>query len=80
MVGSLASGMLAAALGYRDTIWIAVMVFVIALAMVIFSPVTSPRRPALSNENHTAEHPVCFVRFPAASLSARWGGAAGGRG
>lgn len=43
VVGSLSSGVLAAVLGYRTTIWIAVMVFVIAIAVIVFSPVRQAR-------------------------------------
>lgn len=43
VVGSLSSGVLAGTLGYRPTLSIAVAVFIIALAIIVFSPVRGAR-------------------------------------
>ncbi|MFC7403717.1 MFS transporter [Georgenia alba] len=43
VVGSLAGGVLAGAVGYRETLWIAVGVFVAAVAVIAFSPLRGAR-------------------------------------
>lgn len=43
LVGALIAGGLATAFGYRVTIWVSVVVFVVAAAIVLFSPLRTAR-------------------------------------
>lgn len=43
VLGALAGGLLAGTIGYRETLWLAIMIFLVAVAIILFSPLRRAR-------------------------------------